>query len=544
MYWLVLVTVTYFVVALIVFITALIARIPAREFRSLFQIAEICLPCLALVVFGAYLLLGNDVEKSVYGPFAQLPRYYIFLTTVFSSVSVAMFVIGILGLTSKRELPEIPRASTWRLGKSLRRLLIAGFAAMLVLVAQDFELRWRFERYEREAKQLAESVSPSPAKSDTNAWTHYRHVVDASAALESIRESRDDESRAGDSSTEAAHAFFDRCRWLLDELKRGAQLPMCRFGDDYVPLHLFDGSQARFTLISATDLIQSRAEYRARTGDLSGAVGDIQVIRRMSKHFADDPRNNMPIFHYWFEGWSRHAIQCLLNESPNLKCESILALIEEPLNMRDVAKNAAIWTEAEVKWTLGRFYAGRSIQPVGDDSTDFFQTSLGRAVGLPLLRLRSGRDDILFAKTFVSKLHENAEGFGRVSDGWRELEKLGDRGAVNQVVASHTYLQFSLGQLVDEIRESSNVAVAAAAFQLENGRYPQSTDELVPAYLTSRPTVEIQLDLRPNGLLVYGPHDAHIHHGTQRNNRVAFMRLRSSVFLGEAYHEYRRIVDR
>lgn len=543
MYWLVSIAVVYFVVALIVFITALIARIPAKEFRSLFQIVEICLPCLAFVVFGAYLLLGNDVEKSAYEQFARLPRYYIFLTTVFLSVSVAMFVIGILGLRSTREFPETPRASTWSLGRSLRRLLIAGLAAMLMLVGQDFELRWRFERFEVEAKQLAESLSPSPAKSDTNAWTHYRHVVDASSALEVIRESRDDEFRSGNSSTEAARAFFDRCRWLLDELERGAQLPMCRFGDDYVPLHLFDGSQARFTLISATDLILSRAEYRARAGELSAAVGDIQVIRRMSKHFADDPRNDLPVFHYWFEGWSRRAIQCLLNESPNLKCESILGLIEEPLNMRDVAKNAALWTEAEVKWTLGRYYTGQSIQPVGDDSTEL-QTLLGGAVGLPLLRLRSGRDDILVARAFVSKLHENAAVFGRVSDGWRELEELGDAGAVLRVVASHTHLQFSLGQLVGEIRETSNVAVAAAAFQLDNGCYPNSLDELIPVYLPSGIKVDIHLEPRPNGLVVYGPHDAHIHHGTQKDKRFALTQLRSSVFLGEAYHEYRKIVDR
>jgi hypothetical protein len=446
--------------------------------------------------------------------------------TLLHTAPLVRFVLaaGGIGVFGLRGTP--PRASAWRFIRLFKALALSSIAVVAALVAQDFELRFRFQRMETEAHRLAESVTPRAIDPDENAAVHYQHAIDSMEEVwRSIEIAEDEAEGTVQAGSATADALFSEHKAVLESLRRGSQLPRCRFDDPYVPFDVIDVWDPRMALHGAAYLLGLYCQHNAIRGDTETALDDLGVLRRMQLHAMADPRNATVLALFKYEQEIKYTLEHILGNTSSPDREVLTSLLGQPYDLPLLRDQFITWSEAENKQLIAAFYSGT----LPDELLNGLGPTGTSAVGRCWLRFFSGPDDLAAITAQYRTFHRGRHLDPSWQDEWRPI------GNVAPIAGDDFVFR---GAKLAHHRALNDLQIAATVFKLDHGRYPEDKNLLVPKYLDSLPEYPLIYWRSYNdGLIIYTSADDWRHEKPDLHEEVEY--LRCTVFLGDAYDEYR-----
>ena len=430
----------------------------------------------------------HDLWRMIVDDYRALPSFTLLL--IVPAATAAAFYLGALvsGFRPEPLVPYEPRAANWSL-----RGLAAWFALMagvlsVALVVQNFELRQDLREQQAEAEGVARKLAPASADAADNAAVHYQRVVDMMDEINKWREEGpyDDLTEQllkCDIEDDAVAEYFRRLEPMFAELRLAAKCNRCRFDDKYVPLHIIDGMEARYSIITAMQLVRQLSNYRACQGRPAEAIECLELIRRFVGHLDDDPRAREGVFYYWCESWIRQGVEHLSAHGEELPPEVLRRLVAtEPLPTEKIYREGIQWHAAAIEQHLVNVYSGAEFE-----RKDFrFDEAFGRDrdkrmprwLLLAAMRATTQRDELAALRAtfpFIERPKDDAAWEPR----WEEASPSGNlvSGAL-----SISYLPYWVDR-AESNRRLTNIAVAATLYRQDEGQWPESLEALVPKYL-------------------------------------------------------------
>jgi hypothetical protein len=441
-----------------------------------------------LAVLGFYFSEDfRDLWRMVVNDYRTLPYFTLLLTV--PAVTAAAFGVGALvsGFRPEPFVPYEPRASYWSLrGMAAWLALMAGVLS-LALVAQDFTLREDLREHAAEAADVARKLAPASVDAADNAAVHYQRVVDMMDEINKWREEGPDDLTEQllkcEVEDEAVAEYFRRLEPMFAELRLAARCNHCRFDDKYVPLHIIDGMEARYALITAMQLVRQLSNYQACQARPAEAIESLELIRRFVDHLDDDPRAREGVFYYWCEGWVQQGVEHLSAHGGELPPEVLHRLVvTEPLPTETIYREGIQWHAAAIQQHVVNVYSGAEFQRPEFQFDQAFGQGRDKTAPhwllLAAMRATTQSDELAALRAtfpFVERPDDD--------DAWkRKWDEAIPSGRLVSSALSISYLPHWVDR-AEADRRLTNIAVAAMLYRQDEGQWPESLEALVPKHL-------------------------------------------------------------
>jgi hypothetical protein len=479
--------------------------------------------------------VGNLLEK--------LPRTTALICVPVIAFVLSLFALAAWGVRPQAGIPYQPRAAAWSLRRRNRKLWLLGAAAVIALVLQDFELRWRLGRLEAAAIASASELIPKLVAREGNAAVYYQPIIDMQKAAEQL-----DEKQGADNplqglsicacESELREKYFRGLAPMREKFLAAAACEHCRFDDDYAPVDLLDGMDKSFDLIGAAHRMTSYASYLVCQQKPQEALATIRALRQLERHLQIDSRNNDAVFYFWLEGWIKLVVAQMTAYCDTIPVDAAREIIAEPLEIDDYHRRILTWRSAVVRMHVVKTLDGRNyLRP--DMQNDFFKSPFRRAIGCQGMRMLYARDEIAAIDGLFPFLATPAD-----PAAWEE-HGYGDAFPTGEIVRSTWTTAAGKDWLVrgQSTQQISNIGLAAALYRQEQGAWPTSIADLVPTLLPKLPidpsTEEpFQWMTTKRGAIVYAADEREFFAKFDDSKDwwwEAADRSMDAIFLGEAY---------
>jgi hypothetical protein len=464
-----------------------------RKWIVIFSAFLLILPVAWLIITAVYFPDDyQDLWHIVVNDYRELPTYTLLLV-VPAAVGGVFFLAALVGgFLPEPLIPYEPRAAYWSLRGLIGWLGLMTGLAIVALVWQDIALQASLREQQAEAESVARQLAPEAVAEADNAAVHYQRVVDMMDGINKWRDEGDYDDLVErllkcDVEDEKFEEYFQRLKPMFDELRLAAKCSECRFDEKYVPLHIIDGMDARYALVTAMQLARQMSNYRACQGRPAEAVEHLELIRRYVVHLGNDPRAREGVFYYWCEGWIRQGVEHLVTHSEELPAKDLRRLIStDSLPAETIYREGIQWHAAAIQRHLVNIYIGAEFERDGFRFDEAFgdrnKRKLPRWLLLAGMRTTTQRDEMAALEAtfpFIVRPEDD----GAWEPHWDEATPSGN--LVSRAL-SISYLPHWVDRSETD-RRLTNIAVAAALYRQDEGKWPESLDVLAPKYLAEIP---------------------------------------------------------
>lgn len=446
-------------------------------FLSMFFVG---VPLLVLLVTSLFLALDEwlGLAGSIIRFYQDVPTLTIWIGAFCVPFVAGLLLIGFRGLWPQSEVPYLPRAANWRITTRFKRSSLLFALLAVAVIIQDFELKWRLSRLASQATATGESMRPAAIHESTNAAVHYQEIA---ALQRQFTAEEGDYWAQPDYHAKEALEYLERIGPLLAEFHLAAEREGCCFEDAYQPLHIIDGMDTNFGLVSAVKRLCWSAHLAIEQGRYTEAVKCIEVIRRLEEHLQIDRRNIKLVFFFWYEAYVRQIIEHLSAVDHALPEEMLREYQLPPMEWKEKFQYAWQWHGAEVKMRITDVYLGRGYEDhlpmaAGRGANLAWQAKLAIALGAATNRLLYARDDIRATQNYC-----RLSDYGFDERPWIDYEdnKLHPNGRyLGDLYDISLYPRYV--QRGNVHRKLSNYAIAAMLYRREHNKWPATFEQLMP----------------------------------------------------------------
>jgi hypothetical protein len=501
-------------------VTACVGRLRRRWLRhGLLAITSIAifLPLLVLTLFW---------WSAVYQHQTWAVKWFDAMLALTISFAVGSLWLWIRGLRRIDNAPMPTAAGDWPRGKLAMFLAIAVALHLMTIWNLDLAARQQLETLRVEAGQLGQSVAPLPVADRDNAAILYEQASEAMGP----------EGNWPKAFTEWANRWKIQGGGLDEPLNsqlrqvlhdwRGALALLHEAASK--PGYYVDRQYHRPTLeIQLSDLQNMRymasvlaldGQDKAATGDLRGALQDINTRLAMARHVASEPLAMALMVSAGLEGNALNTLQGLLKRKKvsaadlaTLRIEngsSYRKLLERALRMEEAVLLMTIYEVDTGQGQLSRvlFYACPSVDqepPTDHPILDSVLTSVHRVFLLP------GELDV--SQRLLREMCEAVrKPYGKAKPLWEECETQARfHGGILLNLLNPATARWDEGaRRADATRQAARLAVAAFLYREKNGHFPENLNDLTPEFIFSLPTdpfdgKPMKLKRTDHGIVVY-----------------------------------------
>jgi len=276
--------------------------------------------------------------------------------------AIGLAFYSIKGFWSCEEGAYQPHAHTWSLREQQKRLGIVLAACLGALLLQDFELRWKLDRFSQESVEMAEAMKPAEGPVESNAAFYYQQLGSLRQGLESWEEEHIGDSwefEASELDVEETREYLKQIEPIIACLRQASECSECCFEDSFQSLSIFGGMDTIVAIHYAIRKLRFSVEQRIQQGDFEEDFDVIQLTQQLQRHIQQDPRNVEAVFFWWHERAIQKTVERLSAVDSNLDAELLRRSMAPPLEVDVIAKNAWKWYVATLKNHLAEAYSGR-----------------------------------------------------------------------------------------------------------------------------------------------------------------------------------------
>ena len=499
--------------------TAAATRVQRPWLQQLLIALAVIAPALALLPWLAVsfmLAFFGKLQVNWFGPV---------LTALLSAVIGGMWIVR-AGLRPTDDGLAIPTAARWPLVGLVAAFLLAKGAAAGTLLTLDSGITGRAPGMKAEAVELLQANLP-PVVSDTaNAAPLYQAAF---AALDADPVAGAPDSPLGTSSTvdaqDAAVAdLVARHSETLSLLREAAGRDVCRFTRDWTRPSLDMLIPEMQSVRQAARLVQLAARRKATTGDIAGALDDVNLLHRMGQHAAAEP---ILISGLVGVAIDTMAIDTLAQVLPKLDASDLDRLdaptIRDLVHMVPSFKRHFFGEEAFGTMMFASLGDGASpmnslalmsMMGASGPAPTIWSTPLEPLIGM-LYRVFMLPEDFLAYRSTLRDYQKLLAVQKSFSDSTREAKAIEDslntdrRGILTSLLAPALSSCIRNGVRSQALHRAVAVAVAATRHRIEKGSLPESLDDIVPAFLPFSPAdpfadnAPLRLTQTDSGLVIY-----------------------------------------
>jgi hypothetical protein len=499
--------------------TAAATRVQRPWLQQLLIALAVIAPALALLPWLAVsFMLAFSVKLHVnwFGPV---------LTALLSAVIGGMWIVR-AGLQPTADGLAIPTAARWPFVGLVAAFLLAKGAAAGTLLTLDSGITGRAPGLKAEAVELLQANLP-PVVSDTaNAAPLYQAAF---AALDADPVAGAPDSPLGTSSTvdpqDAAVAdLVARHSETLSLLREAAGRDVCRFTRDWTRPSLDMLIPEMQSVRQAARLVQLAARRKATTGDIAGALDDVNLLHRMGQHAAAEP---ILISGLVGVAIDTMALDTLAQVLPRLDASDLDRLdaptIRDLIHVVPSFKRHFFGEEAFGTMMFASLGDGASpmnslaflsMMGASGPVPTIWSTPLKPLIGM-LYRVFLLPEDFLAYRSTLRAYQQLLAVPKSFSDSTREANAIEDslntdrRGILTSLLAPALSSCIRSGVRSQALHRATAVAVAATRHRIEKGNLPESLDDLVPAFLPFSPAdpfvadAPLRLKQTEGGLVIY-----------------------------------------
>jgi hypothetical protein len=382
-------------------------------------------------------------------------------------------------------------AAAWPRGRLVAAALAAAFAFGLAFEHADTESRlWLADVAARHRANVA-SLEPGPVPEDENAALAYEEAfeqLDALSGLPAWFGQCGAPCPGTSARPEDAEHLSRVAQPTLRLLRRAAALPRYRFGGiDHVdpwrtPIpNLLDHRRS-------ANLLAWDAVRRSRQGDGAGAAADLVAAWRMAGHLAEGGHTLIEcLMAVAIQGIGADALEDAL-AAGSWRAEEIAALAgTRPPSFRSAFLRGLRMEESTFALSIAGM-AGVGAGPIPFPEEPWLVRRLPAASAL--YRIAFVPEDLLSYGEWVGEaraLLERGKGTRRE---WEALEASvvsARKGSLASIVLPSLLRARHSATEAEARARLARLALAATAYQLRNGKYPATLDELVPAFVDAVP---------------------------------------------------------
>jgi hypothetical protein len=495
MWWIVLsialVLAAVFASLLVTATATVLSWVPGASLRRWIVIVGVMLLAFAGSLFAVAVYFDPKIIEDMLDPvcdkFEELPRLTISiaLPVIVFAFSIVIFSVG--GARPQSGVPYQPRAAAWSLRRQNRNLWLLGLAFVAAIQLQDFELRWRLGTFETAALATAQELVPARVEAGDNAAIYYQRIFE----LKKAREDKEDRDREENPlqglalcacDNKARQEYIEGLGPIRDNFLAAARCKSCRFDDEFMPVDLLDGMETTYKLMAAAQNMSWYAEAQICQQKPAEAFEIFQALRQFERHMLADSRGSDSVFYFWIEGWIKNNVAQMSAFCDTIPVGTARELIAEPPDVVEYYRRILRWRSAVIRMHVVKALDGRNfLRP--DVDNEFFKSPLRRAIGCQGMRLYYAQDELAATDAFFPFLSNPGD-----PEAWVELG-YGGSFPTGEIIKSTWSSSASIGWLKrgQTTQQLTNVGLAATLYHQQQGAWPKSITELVPAYLPMEP---------------------------------------------------------
>jgi hypothetical protein len=386
----------------------------------------------------------------------------------------------------------VPAAQAWS-----RSRLALGLAAMVVVDCitfsnVDLSIKVEMASVRAEAGARASLLAPPRVSEGDNAAPTYRQAFEALTSLDRLPVEHLNlwspsgwDPRTGpkfDPRGADLKKFLDSQRRGLELLRKAAARPGCWFGHDYQ-----DGFNLRLpevqSLREGAFVLALDALAKAAAGDGSGAARDIALVFRIARHI-NEPTLITFLVARAVEQIATRALEEVLSRSTPPAEDLALVAREGHTTVRDDLVRAMRMEES-----AGCALFATLSEPT---ATRWLEQDLGDPAGLRIIQSSFYR--VFFLKGDLAAYRRAMRGFQELVerpyfrvrqdlDAFEMAFRRRQGGILTKLLMPAVVKCSRASANADALRELRELALAATAYRIKHGSFPQRLDDLVPDHL-------------------------------------------------------------
>lgn len=404
-------------------------------------------------------------------------------------------ILVVMGFLPIRGVPYRPRAANWRLGRLIKGWSVAAALFVLCVIAQDFELRWRLRKIDARADKIAAEMRPAPVPAADNAAKHYQRVLSLLKELTKWRDAAGNEEvqRTFEDCgivTDKTSDYLRRVEPIIAELESAEKCDRCRFDDRYVRLDAYDVTVDALTLQHVAGILPAYSRYKLKHQDPRFAIRSMRILRKLQQHLLQDPRNSANTIFYWSERAIRDIAQDVVHQVHPTPFHELHAVLRVRPELEGFYRPMLRWRAAVAQKQVAIRYDQRIVHLFQQANADpgpalGSRTRMARIaseLGFAHMRFLWARADLDAIDGLFPFLNDSSEAaWDRALD---EDAQDHSHYADDQIGSEMNY-----GWLreAESLRKLTDLGLAAARYQQEQGKWPTELSQLAPRYIADIP---------------------------------------------------------
>jgi hypothetical protein len=383
------------------------------------------------------------------------------------------------------------RAGHWPGGR-----LAAAFAVVLVLHAMTFwsldaMVKQQLMAVRAEAGSLALSVAPPRVADSENAALVYQRVFEVldtagwpdvwHEALEARQIAVPKQGDFDYSSAELREFLAERAGELA-VIREAAVLPECRFERDYERLGFDAAVPERIRVRQASQLLAVDARHKAATGDVGGAMENINAIFAVSRHAASEPLLISTLASMAIDYMGIQTLEAILASAPVTAQDLAILDLDESVPYRRLAARSFRMEEA-AGLSLFCTTEGGPFDPMYFEHTEL--EGIVKASGIAAMyRVFHLAEDLASYREHFRVIHTaSSKPYYVTRNQWTDIKgasKSEGVGALTALVLPDPAIIVERVQRAEAMHRAAVLGVAASRYQARHGRFPEALDDLTP----------------------------------------------------------------
>lgn len=451
-------------------------------------------------------------------------KWFVAMLALTIAFAVGSLGLRIRGLRRVDNAPMPTAAGNWPRGKLTMFLAVAVALHLMTIWNLDLAARQQLETLRVEAGQLGQSVAPLPVADRDNAAILYEKASEAmgpegdwpKAFAEWTNRWKDQHGGLDEPPSPQLRQVLHDWRSVLALLHEAASKPGYYVDRGYhrptVYVDLSDLQNMRYM----AGVLALDGQDKAATGDMRGAIQDINTRLAMARHAATEPLVIAMLVSAGLEGNAFSTLEGLLArrkvsaaDLATLRIEngpSYRRLLERAWRVEEAVRLTTIYEIDTGQSQLSRlvYYANYGQEPSSDHPMlDWSFASVHRVFLLP--------GELDASRRLSRKMYEAArKPYGEARPLWEECDNLAQRHggillALDMLSAANVGQGATQG---DAKRQAARLGVAAYLYREKKGRFPEKLNDLVPDFLPSLPNdpfdgKPMRMKRAESGLVVY-----------------------------------------
>ncbi len=426
------------------------------------------------------------------------------------------------------------RAGHWPGGR-----LAAALAVVLVLHAMTFwsldaAVRQRLMAVRAEAGSLALSLAPPRVTDSENAAPVYQHVFDALDAFDrpdiwtdAVEARHVPVSNEGgfDYASAELSEFLAQHAGELAVIRQAAALPECRFERDYGRLSFEAAVPEQLRFRHAAQLLDIDARHKAATGDMGGAMENINAIFSVARHAASEPFLISTLSSFAIERLGIQAFETVQKSAPIAEEDLSILDLDESVSHRRLAARSFQMEEAAGLSLFCTLESGPFV-PMYFEQTEL--EGIAEASGITsMYRVFHLAEDLASYRAQFRVIHmASAKPYYLTRNQWTDVRgssKSEGVGALTSLILPDPAKIVERVQWAEAMHRVAVLGIAVCRYQAIHGRLPAALTDLTPNFVQILPSdpfdgEPMRFKLTDQGCVIYsigpdlmdndgGPHD-------------------------------------